>query len=109
RRLWTWIGITSVIAGLSLVVVGDVVIHYAGPILKGRVTETLSTRFNSRVELDALNVSVLRELEVSGDRLRIYPPESVIAAGAKQPLIAVEHFSFHSGLIALFVKPTHVR
>lgn len=71
--------------------------------------ETLSTRFDSRVELDTLNVSVLRGLEVSGDGLRIYPPNSVVAAGAKQPLIAIEHFSFHSGLIGLFVKPTHVR
>jgi hypothetical protein len=93
---------------LTLVVVGEVVIHHAGPILKGRVTETLSTRFNSRGELDTLNVSVLRGLEVSGDRLRIYPPDSVVAAGAKEPLIAIEHFSFHSGVIGLFVKPMHV-
>src|SRR5205823_9937366 len=87
---------------------GEVVIHNAGPILKGRVIETLSTRFNSRVELDGLNVSVLRGLEVSGDRLRIYPPEDVVAAGVKQPLIALEHFSFHSGLVGLFFKPMHV-
>jgi hypothetical protein len=91
-----------------LVVVGGVMIHYAGPILKGRVAETLSTRFDSRVELDTLNVSVLQGLEVSGDRLRIYPPDSVVAAGAKQPLIALKHFSFHSGLIGLFLKPTRV-
>ena len=64
---------------------------------------------NGRVELDSLNVSVLRGLEVSGDRLRIYPPDAVVAAGASQPLIALDHFSFHSGLIGLFVEPTHVR
>jgi hypothetical protein len=91
------------------VIIAEVVIHHAGPILKGRVEETLSTRFHSRVELDELNVSVVRGLEVSGDRLRIYPPEPVMAAGATKPLIAVDHFSFHSGLIGLFFKPMHVR
>ncbi len=83
-------------------------IRRAAPILKGRVTETLSTRFNSRVELGNLNVSVLRDLEVSGDQLRIYPPDSVVAAAANQPLITLEHFSFHSGLIGLFFRPMHV-
>ena len=91
-----------------LVIVGAVMIHRAGPILKGRVTETLSARFNSRVELDSLNVSVLHGLEVSGDRLRIFPPDDVVAAGASQPLIAIEHFSFHAGLIGLLLEPMHV-
>jgi hypothetical protein len=94
---------------LTLGVAAAVVINRAGPILKRRVTETLSTRFNGRVELDNLSVSVLRGLEVSGDRLRIFPPDSVVAAGASQPLIAVENFSFHSGLVGLFVEPMHVR
>jgi hypothetical protein len=103
-----WVGISLFAAAVALVIIGGVMIHYAGPILKGRVTETLSTRFKSHVELDTLNVSVLRGLEVSGDGLRIYPPKKVVAAGAKQPLIAVKHFSFHSALIGLFLKPTRV-
>lgn len=109
RGVWTWIGISALILIPTLVIIGEVMIHHAGPILKSRVTETLSTRFDSRVELDTLDVSVLRGLEVSGDHLRIYPPDSVVAAGANQPLIALEHFSFHSGLIGLFFKPMHVR
>jgi hypothetical protein len=107
RPAWFWIGIISLILLLALVS-GEVVIHRAGPILKGRIQETLSTRFNSRVELESLNVSLLRGIQVSGDRLRIYPPDSVVAAGATQPLIAVGQFAFHSGLIGLFVKPMHV-
>ncbi len=106
--MWAWIGISSVIAAVVLVIIGEVVIHHAGPILKGRVIETLSTRFNSRVELEDLNVSVLNGIEVSGDRLRIFPPDDIVAAGVTQPLMAVEHFSFHSGLLGLFFKPMHV-
>ena len=76
--------------------VGEVMLHRAAPILKGRVIETLSTRFNSRVEMDGFDVSVVKGLEVSGDGLRIFPEDEVVAAGATEPLIALGHFSFHA-------------
>jgi hypothetical protein len=93
---------------VALVIAANVMIRRAGPILKGRITETLSARFNGRAELDRLDVSVLPGIAVSGNRLRIYPPDDVVAAGADQPLIAIEHFSFHAGLTGLFLEPTHV-
>jgi hypothetical protein len=68
----------------ALAIAAGVIIRRAGPILKARITETLSARFNGRVELDSLYVSVLNGVEVSGDRLRIYPPDAVVAAGASQ-------------------------
>src|SRR5207302_1186958 len=108
KRVWAWVAIALVVIVTALVIVANVMIRRAGPILKGRVTETLSARFNGRAELDSLDVSVLHGLEVSGNRLRIYPPDDVVAAGANQPLIAIEHFSFHAGLIGLFLEPTHV-
>lgn len=109
RRVWKWTGISLAAAALTLGIVAEVIIQRASPILKGRIIETLSTRFESRVELDQLNVSVLRGLEVSGAGLRIFPTEEVMAAGAKEPLIALKQFHFHSGFIGLFFKPTHVR
>ena len=108
RGLWGWIAVSGLLAVIVLVVVADVMLHRAGPILKGRVIETLSTRFRSRVELDKLQVSVLRGLEVSGDGLRIFPPDDVVAAGATEPLISLKHFSFHAPLQGLFLKPMHV-
>ena len=80
----------------------------AEPILKGRVIETLSTRFNSRVELDDLQVSIIKGLAVTGKGLRIYAPDDVVAAGAKDPLFVVQQFEFHANLMGLFLKPTHV-
>lgn len=107
RRWWLFSGVSLFsIAVLALVV--EVVIHRAGPILKGRVVETLKARFDSHVELDDLHVSIGKGLEVSGNGLRIFPREAVVAAGATQPLISVGHFSFHAGLMGLFVKPMHV-
>jgi hypothetical protein len=104
-RLVIWITLVSV---LVLLVVSEIMIRRAGPILKGRVIETLSARFNSRVELDDLQVSIIRGLQVSGKGLRIFPPDDVVAAGAKHPLIAVQDFNFHAGLTGLFLKPMHV-
>ena len=71
--------------------------------------ETLSTRFNSKVELDTLDVSLFHGLQVSGSGLRIYPPDDVVAAGANYPIIALRQTStFRAGVMGLFIKPTHV-
>ncbi|HZY74654.1 MAG TPA: hypothetical protein VFE22_16205, partial [Edaphobacter sp.] len=108
RGLWGWIAVSGLIAVIVLVVVADVMLHRAGPILRGRVIETLSTQFHSRVDLDKFDVSILKGLEVSGDGLRIFPPDDVVAAGATKPLISLAHFSFHAPLSGLFLKPMHV-
>ncbi|MEO6804402.1 MAG: hypothetical protein ABI197_14280, partial [Granulicella sp.] len=108
RGVWGWIAVSALLAVIVLAVIGQIMVHRAGPILKGRVIETLSTRFHSRVEMDGFEVSLLRGLEVSGSGLRIYAPDEVVAAGATQPVIAIKHFTFHSGLAGLFIKPMHV-
>jgi AsmA-like C-terminal region len=105
-RWFLWIVLLSLIV---LLVVGEVMLKRAAPILKGRVIETLSTRFNSRVELDDLQVSLIKGLAVSGRGLRIFAPDDLVAAGAKAPIIEAQEFDFHAGLMGLFLKPTHVR
>jgi hypothetical protein len=105
---WQWFGVVLLLSAVTLFVVAEIMLSRAGPIVKGRVIETLSTRFQSKVELDQLNVSVFHGIEVTGDGLRIYPPDDVIAAGASHPLIAVRHFEFQSGIMGLFIKPMHV-
>jgi hypothetical protein len=108
RSVWRWIAVSLLIAVVVLGLVGEVMVRRAAPILKGRVIETLSTRFNSRVELDGLDVSLVKGLEVSGKGLRIFPQDEVVAAGATEPLIALGHFSFHADWAGLFAKPMHV-
>lgn len=108
RRVWRTIAITACALLLLLLITAELTLRRAGPILKDRVVETLSTRFDSKVELDTLDVSIVRGLAVSGQGLRIFPPDDVVAAGAKHPLIAIDRFTFHAGILGLFVKPTHV-
>ncbi len=106
--MWIWVAIGIVVSLATLLIVAAVVIQRAAPVLRSRITETLSARFNGRVELDNLDVSVFHGLEVSGARLRIYPPGAVVAAGATRPLIALDRFSFHTGLLGFFRQPMHV-
>jgi hypothetical protein len=108
RRVWGWIAVSLLIVIVVLGVIGEVMVHRAMPILKGRVIETLSTRFNSRVEMDGFEVSLVKGLEVSGSGLRIFPEDEVVAAGATEPLIALGHFSFQADWTGLFAKPMHV-
>ena len=108
RSLWGWIAISLLLAVIVVATTVEIMFHRAEPILKGRVIETLSTRFDSRVEMDHFQVSIVKGFEVSGDGLRIYPPDDVVEAGAKDPLISLGHFAFHVNVAGLFVKPMHV-
>jgi hypothetical protein len=108
RSLLVWLVFAMLLAIAVLAIVGEILIHRANPILKGRVIETLSARFDSKVELDSLSVSLIKGLEVSGEGLRIFAPDDVVAAGATRPIIAVKQFSFHASLRGLFIKPTRV-
>ena len=86
-----------------------IVIDRAGPILRARVIQSLSNRFQSRVELESLDVSVFHGLEVSGRGLRIYgatdpnPYEPGV-----QALVNLQEFHFHTGVRNLFRSKVHV-
>ncbi len=109
RNVWRlrvfWI---LLVCGVALVFSLQLLVTHATPILRGRVVETLHARFKSRVELDNLNVSILHGLNVTGAGLRIYPPDEVVVAGFKAPLIAIQSFDFRVAVLGLLFKPTHV-
>ncbi len=103
RRRWTWIGVILCVVLAGVLITVREVISRAEPILRGRVIESLSNRFQSRVELASLNVSVMRGLEVSGSGLKIYgaTDPNPYEAGV-QPLIWLPEFHFHTGIRNLF-------
>ena len=100
-KIWAWVLLGL---GLALFVTLEIVIHRAEPILKARVIDTLSTRFDSRVELDQFHISIWHGLEVSGGGLKLYPN----ALDAEKPLIAVDKFSFHTSWVKLLRTPMHI-
>ncbi len=104
HTIWKWIGIGLAIAAVVFVIAFFIALKRAEPILRARVVETLSTRFDSRVELDQFHVYVLRGFEASGSGLRLYP-NGVTTPG---PVFALKTFAFHTGWLELLRSPTHV-
>jgi hypothetical protein len=83
------VALVLIAAGL---IAGEILLRRAGPIMKQKVIETLSARFDSRVELDSFSVSLVKGFEVSGSGLRLYPNH----LGMNEPMFAVDRFSFHA-------------
>jgi hypothetical protein len=100
--VWTCFALFLVAAGVATVVA--IYFHRAAPILRGRVIETLSTRFDSRVELTTFDVSVFHGFEVSGGGLKLYPNH----LDMQQPLFSVDKFSFRTGWRDLLRTPMHI-
>ena len=79
---WRWIGIILLILFVAGAIGARLLISHAEPILRGRIIETLSTRFKGQVELQRLDVSVLQGLQVSGRGLKIFTSFDPIRAPA---------------------------
>jgi len=103
-----WLAAAAVLAVIAIAGL-MVLVYHAQPLLRQRVIETLATRFNSKVELDEFDVSVLKGLEVSGKGLRIFGEEDPNNHEVGiQPIIGVGEFSFHTGVMSLLRSPMHV-
>jgi hypothetical protein len=96
---------------LGLLVVGAVVVAYvvrhAEPILRKRVIASLEERFDSPVELDALHISVVQGLEVTGEGLKVTYLGNLDKTRTwdEPPMLTVKRFTFRTGLGQLF-QPT---
>lgn len=83
--------------------------HYAEPILKARVIETLSAHFHNRVELAAFHVSIAHGFQVSGQGLKIFGKfDTNIHEPGIQPVIAVQEFRFRAGILDLLHTPMRI-
>jgi len=112
RRVPRWIasaGAAALVLLIAAVAVADYVVHNAEPILRRRVIANLENRFHSPVELDALHISVLQGLQVSGNGLRILylagPSQPDVQPRAAAPMLSVKSFAFRAGIRDL-LKPT---
>ncbi len=78
--------------------------HHVEPILRAKVIESLSTRFNSRVELGEFHVDILDGLAVQGSGVKLFPRN----IESDQPLFVIGKFSFHTTWTKLLRKPLHI-
>src|SRR5258708_4101080 len=111
RRRWLrkWLGIVFIVFVATAIFVVRYAIGHAEPILRTRVIQTLSNRFNSKVELAGFQVSLLRGIEVSGSGLEVYGSTDPNAyEPGVQALIYIRRFRFQTSLRSLFRSPMHV-
>jgi hypothetical protein len=89
----------------ALAITAEYIARHAGPLLRGSIVATLTTRFHSPVQLDSLDVSVLNGVEVHGHGLRIFylagptQPDLEQKQGHLAPLmLSVNDFTFRTTL-----------
>jgi hypothetical protein len=109
HRAWKWIKwsafVLLVLAGAAV----PLLVHYAEPILRARIIETLSAHFHSRVELASFHVSVREGLQASGEGLKIFGEfDPNIHEPGIQPIIAVQEFRFRAGFLNLLHTPMRI-
>ena len=106
-RDWIWLLLLCSVAALGVATVWA--LRHAEPILKARITQTLSARFHGPVELAALHVSVANGLRVSGGGLKIFSSNDPNPQQpGVQPVISVSEFQFSAGVLNLFHTPMRV-
>ncbi|MGA8288022.1 MAG: hypothetical protein WB950_04935 [Acidobacteriaceae bacterium] len=98
--------ILAFVAGLLIagLIAAQYVIHHAEPMMRARVIQALSRRFDSQVQLGELDVSVLHGLNVEGRNLSLRSNLDP----SLPPQIQVGQFSFHTPLLDVFRSPMHI-
>ena len=98
--------ILAFVAGLLIagLIAAQYAIHHAAPMLRARVIQNLSQRFNSQVQMGEFNVSVLHGLNVEGKDLSLRSNLDP----SLPPQIQVGQFSFHTPLLDVFQSPMHI-
>ena len=109
KRRWFKVVVSlSALFCVFLLLAAEYVLHHAEPIVRKRVIETLAARFNAPAELDRLDLSLLRGIEVNGYGLRIGYGGGTVPATPDHSLVSVRHFAFHTHILGLLRQPTHV-
>lgn len=109
RRLWERIGLAIFVCLALAAGLARFVVARAEPILRARVIDTLSARFDSKVELESFHVSVADGLGVYGGGLKIFGKNDPnLYLPGIQPLISIQEFRFQTALRNLFRSPMHV-
>jgi hypothetical protein len=109
-RYRVWIPALALAVATVAAVVIIFAVYHAEPILRGRIVETLSSRFHGPVELAEFHVSIKAGFQVSGAGLKIFGPgDPNLHQPGVQPLIAIREFRFSADILNLLHTPMRVR
>ncbi len=108
---------------LALVCVGALLfaaqyaIRHAEPIIRARVIDTLSAHFHAPVQLDHLDISLIKGVEIGatgvevegrGLRIPYIGDTAQLQTDHNAPMVSVDHFAFRTRLRGLVHQPTRI-
>jgi hypothetical protein len=106
RKRWLhWLAGVVVLCVIACGIAIRYVEQHAEPIIRQRIIDSMSKRFDSPVQLDRVDISAVKGLEVTGEGLRV---QFVAGAtqpgnpGDTQPMLSVRHFEFRTDMRSLF-------
>jgi len=106
RKRWLqWLGGVAAVCAIACGIAVRYVEQHAEPILRQRIIESMSKRFDSPVELNRVDISAMKGLQVTGQGLRV---QFVAGAtqpgwpGDTQPMLSVRRFQFRTDVRSLF-------
>lgn len=106
RKRWLqWLAGVAVLCTIGCVIAVRYVENHAEPILRERIIESMEKRFNSPVELDRVDISAMKGLEVTGEGLRVQFVAGATSPGNPsdtQPMLSVQRFQFRTDVRSLF-------
>ena len=101
----------------SLLIAAEYAIHHAEPIIRARVIDTLSAHFHAPVQLDHLDISLIKGVEIGatgvevegrGLRIPYIGDTDQLQTDRNAPMVSVDHFAFHTRLRGLVHQPTRI-
>ncbi|MGC9199530.1 MAG: hypothetical protein ACP5E5_11440 [Acidobacteriaceae bacterium] len=106
------LALTLALLLLAFLAAAEYAARHLSPVLRSSILATLSQRLHAPVELDSIQVSVVKGwggIQVEGAGLRVLTPVAPAGAGpapapaivSAQPLLSVAHFRFRASLDAL--------
>lgn len=108
RWLWWLTGVAVVLLCAFLIAV-NYIARNTEPVLRRKIIESMSRRFNAPVELDKIEISTLKGLQVSGEGLRVgYTAGDPGGLGNPSQMINIQHFEFRTSLRSLLHKSATV-
>ncbi|HEV2578490.1 MAG TPA: hypothetical protein VGU25_14900 [Acidobacteriaceae bacterium] len=118
QRAWFKVLVILVVIGLGVLIASmEYAIHHAEPIIRARVIDTLSAHFHAPVELDHLDISLIKGVELSatgvevegrGLRIPYIADPDQPHTDRNAPMISVERFAFTTRIRGLMHQPTSI-
>jgi hypothetical protein len=106
RKRWLqWLAGVALLCVIACGIAVRYVEQHAEPILRQRIIESMSKRFDSPVELDRVDISAMKGLEVTGQGLRVQFVAGATQPGKPgdtQPMLSVRRFQFRTDVRSLF-------